>query len=58
MERSAAWREAVQKTKRYRRRVREPGGTEHTSTRGDCNDEGWGEGETATKQKGVAMDST
>lgn len=27
----------MQKTKRYRRRVREPGGTEHTSTRDDCS---------------------
>lgn len=45
-------REAVQKTKRYRRRVREPGGTEHTSTRDDCNS---GEKQ---RQKSIAMGTT
>lgn len=45
-------REAVQKTKRYRRRVREPGGTKHTSTRDDCNS-GEKQG-----QKSIAMGTT
>lgn len=45
-------REAVQKTKRYQRRVREPGGMEHTSTRDDCNS---GEKQ---RQKSIAMGTT